>query len=132
LAVAVLAWCKTVLPTDRRDSVIIVSGDKGIVVGVIKQGKLTTLLRAQAIDDALSKIRRNADEFGLEDPAMYLWHAKPAEVGDDDSSYDGLTTIDEDHLRAVLGGSLLVTASTGKRTAYDRPVPHLLNWLAKQ
>jgi hypothetical protein len=132
LAVAVLAWCKTALPTDRRDSVIIVAGDKGVVVGVIKQGKLTTLLRAHAIDDALSKIRRNIDEFSLEDPAMYLWHSKPGEVGDDDFRHDGLTTIDEEHLRAVLGASLLVTASTGKRIAYDRPVPHLLNWLAKQ
>jgi hypothetical protein len=132
LAVAVLAWCKAVLPTDRRDSVILVAGEKGVVVGVIKQGKLTTLLRAQAIDDALSKVRRNIDEFGLEDPAMYLWHSKPKEFGDDDFGHDGLTIIDEEHLRAVLGASLLVTASTGKRTAYDRPVPHLLNWLAKQ
>jgi hypothetical protein len=132
LAVAVLAWCKSVLPTNRKDSVIIVAGDKGVVVGVIKHGKLTNLLRAQAIDDALSKIRRNIDEFNLEDPAMYLWHQKPGELGDDDLSYDGLTTIDEEHLRAMLGASLLVTAPTGKRTAYDRPVPHLLNWLAKQ
>jgi hypothetical protein len=132
LAVAVLAWCNAVLPTDKKDSVILVAAEKEVVAGIIKGGKLTNLLRAQTIDDALSKIQRNLEEFGLEDPAVYLWYSKPGELGDDDVSYDGLTIIDQDHLRAVLGAPLLVMASTGKRIAHDRPVPHLLNWLAKQ
>ena len=132
LPIAALAWCKAVLPTDRRDSVILVAGGKGVVIAVIKRGKLTTLSRAQAIDDAFGNIRRNIDEFGLEDPAMYLWHSKLEESAEGDFNYDRLTIINEELLRAVLGAPLLVMTSTGRRTSYDRPIPHLLNWLARQ
>jgi hypothetical protein len=77
LPVAVLAWCNSVLPTDKRHSIILVAGESGVVVGIIKERKLTNLLKVQTIEDALANVRRNADEFALEDPAMYLWYSKP-------------------------------------------------------
>jgi hypothetical protein len=130
--VAVLAWCNNVLPTEGRHTVILVSGESGVVVGIFKDSKLTNLLRVQAIDDALFKIRRNADEFALEDPGMYLWHPDPAQLNNDEFAREGLTIIDQEHLRAVLGAPLLLTDSSGKRKAHDGPIPHLLSWLAKQ
>ncbi len=77
LPVAVLAWCNAALPTDKKHSIILVAGETGVVVGIIKERKLMNLLKVQTIEDALANVRRNADEFALEDPAMYLWYSKP-------------------------------------------------------
>jgi hypothetical protein len=132
LPVAVLAWCNAVLPTNKKHSIVLVAGETGVVVGIIKERKLTNLLKVQTIEDALANVRRNADEFALEDPAMYLWYSKPPTISDDELTQEGLTIIDQEHLRATLGESLLLMQSTGKRTAHDGPIPHLLNWLAKQ
>ncbi len=132
LPVAVLAWCNAVLPTDRRHSIILVASETGVVVGIIKDRKLANLLKVQTIEDALANVRRNADEFALEEPAMYLWYSKPPTMSDDELTHEGLTIIDQEHLRATLGAPLLLMQSTGKRTPHDGPIPHLLNWLAKQ
>ncbi len=132
LALAVLAWCKAALPIAQRDSVILVAGSNSVVVGAIRDGKITTLLRTPTIDDALGKFRRNIDQFGLENPAVYLWHSNPGELGDDEFDRDGLSIIDAEHLRAALGAPMLITTSTGKRVAFDKPIPHLLNWLSTQ
>ncbi len=132
LAVAVLAWCNAVLPTGSRHSIILVAGETGVVVGIIKERKLTNLLKVQTIEDALASVRRNADEFALEDPAMYLWYSKPPAISDDELTQEGLIIIDQEHLRATLGEPLVLMQPTGKRTSHDGPIPHLLNWLAKQ
>jgi len=132
LPVAVLAWCNAVLPTDKRHSIILVAGETGVVVGIIKEQGLVHLLKVQTIEDALANVRRNADEFALEDPAMYLWYSKPPTISDDELTQEGLTIIDQEHLRATLGAPLVLMQSTGKRTSHDGPIPHLLNWLAKQ
>jgi len=132
LPVAVLAWCNAVLPTDKKHSVILVAGETGVVVGIIKERKLTNLLKVKTIEDALANVRRNADEFLLEDPAMYLWYSKLPIISDDELTQEGLTIIDQEHLRATLGAPLVLMQSTGKRTSHDGPIPHLLNWLAKQ
>jgi hypothetical protein len=132
LPVAVLAWCNAVLPTDKKHSIILVAGEAGVVVGIIKERKLTNLLKVQTIEDALANVRRNADEFALENPAMYLWYSKAPAISDEELTQEGLTIIDQEHLRATLGEPLLLTQSTGKQAAHDGPIPHLLNWLAKQ
>jgi hypothetical protein len=132
LPVAVLAWCNAVLPTDKKHSIVLVAGETGVVVGIIKDRRLTNLLKVQTIEDALADMRRNADEFALEDPAMYLWYSKPPTISDDELTQEGLTIIDQEHLRATLGTPLVLMQSTGKRTSHDGPIPHLLNWLAKQ
>jgi hypothetical protein len=132
LPVAVLAWCNAVLPTDKKHSIVLVAGETGVVVGIIKDRRLTNLLKVQTIEDALANVRRNADAFALEDPAMYLWYSKPPAIGDDELTQEGLTIIDQEHLRATLGAPLVLMQSTGKRTSHDGPIPHLLNWLAKQ
>jgi hypothetical protein len=132
LSVAVLAWCNSVLPTEQKHSIILVTGETGVVVGIIKERKLTNLLKVQTIEDALANVRRNADEFALEDPAMYLWYSKPPAIGDDELIQEGLTIIDQEHLRATLGAPLVLMESTGKKTSRDGPIPHLLNWLTKQ
>jgi hypothetical protein len=132
LPVAVLAWCNAVLPTDRKHSIILVAGETGVVVGIIKDKKLANLLKVPTIEDALATVRRNADEFALEEPAMYLWYSKPPAMSDDELTQEGLTIIDQEHLRATLGAPLLLMQSTGRRTPHDGPIPHLLNWLAKQ
>jgi hypothetical protein len=132
LPVAVLAWCNAVLPTDRKHSVVLVAGETGVVVGIIKDRKLANLLKVQSIEDALANVRRNADEFALDEPAMYLWRSKPPTMKDDEWTKEGLTIIDQEHLRATLGAPLLLMESTGRRTPHDGPIPHLLNWLAKQ
>jgi hypothetical protein len=132
LAVVVLAWCNAVLPTDKKHSIILVAGETGVVVGIIKDRKLTNLLKVQTIEDALANVRRNADEFALEEPAMFLWYSKAPTMSDDELTQEGLTIIDQEHLRATLGTPLLLMESTGKRTPHDGPIPHLLNWLAKQ
>ena len=129
---AVLAWCNAVLPTDRKHSIILVAGETGVVVGIIKEQKLTNLLKVQTIEDALANVRRNAEEFALENPAMYLWYSKSPAISDDELTQEGLTIIDQEHLRATLGAPLVLMQSTGKRTIHDGPIPHLLNWLAKQ
>ena len=129
---AVLAWCNAVLPTDRKHSIILVAGETDVVVGIIKDRKLANLLKVRTIEDALANVRRNADEFALIEPAMYLWYSKSPPMSDDELTREGLTIIDEEHLRATLGGPLLLMESTGKRTPHDGPIPHLLNWLAKQ
>jgi hypothetical protein len=77
-------------------------------------------------------VRRNADEFALQDPAMYLWYSKPPTISGEDLAEEGLTIIDQEHLRATLGASLVLMQSTGKRAPHDGPIPHLLNWLSKQ
>jgi hypothetical protein len=132
LPVAVLAWCNAVLPTDRKHSIVLVAGQTGVVVGIIKDRKLANLLKVQTIEDALANVKRNADEFALEEPAMYLWYSKAPAMSDDKLREEGLTIIDQAHLKATLGAPLLLMESTGKQTAHDRPIPHLLNWLAKQ
>jgi hypothetical protein len=132
LPVAVLAWCSAVLPTDKKHSIILVAGETGVVVGIIKNRKLTNLLKVQTIEDALANVRRNAEEFSLEDPAMYLWYSKPPTISDDELTEEGLTIIDQEHLRATLGAPLVLMESTGKKTSRDGPIPHLLNWLTKQ
>jgi hypothetical protein len=132
LPVAVLAWCNAVLPTDKKHSIVLVAGETGVVVGIIKDRRLTNLLKVQTIEDALANVRRNADAFALEDPAMYLWYSKAPAISDDELTQEGLTIIDQEHLRATLGASLVLMQSTGKRTSHDGPIPHLLNWLAKQ
>jgi hypothetical protein len=132
LPVAVLAWCNAVLPTDKKHSIILVSGETGVVVGIIKQKRLTHLLKVQSIEDALANVRRNADEFALVDPAMYLWYSKSPTISDEELTQEGLTIIDQEHLRASLGTPLVVMQSTGKRASHDGPIPHLLNWLARQ
>jgi hypothetical protein len=132
LPVAVLAWCNAVLPTDKKHSIVLVAGETGVVVGIIKERRLTNLLKVQTIEDALANVRRNAHEFALEDPAMYLWYSKPPTISDDELTQEGLTIIDQEHLRATLGAPLVLMQSTGKRTSHDGPIPHLLNWLAKQ
>jgi hypothetical protein len=132
LPVAVLAWCNAVLPTDKKHSIILVAGETGVVVGIIKERKLTNLLKVQTIEDALANVRRNADEFALENPAMYLWYSKAPAISDEELTQEGLTIIDQEHLRATLGEPLLLLQSTGKRASHDGPIPHLLNWLAKQ
>ena len=132
LPVAVLAWCNAVLPTDKKHSIVLVAGETGVVVGIIKDRRLTNLLKVQTIEDALANVRRNADAFALEDPAMYLWYSKPPAISDDELTQEGLTIIDQEHLRATLGAPLVLMQSTGKRTSHDGPIPHLLNWLAKQ
>jgi hypothetical protein len=132
LPVAVLAWCNAVLPTDKKHSIILVAGETGVVVGIIKERKLTNLLKVQTIEDALANVRRNADEFALENPAMYLWYSKAPAISDEELTQEGLTIIDQEHLRATLGEPLLLMQSTGKRATHDGPIPHLLNWLAKQ
>jgi hypothetical protein len=130
--VAVLAWCNNALPIEGRHTVILVSGESGVVVGIFKDGRLTNLVRVQNIEDGLAKIRQNADEFALEDPIMYLWHPDPSRLRDDELAHQELTIIDQEHLRAVLGAPLFLMESSGRRAAYDGPVPHLLCWLAKQ
>ena len=132
LPVAVLAWCNAVLPTDKKHSIVLIAGETGVVVGIIKDRRLTNLLKVQTIEDALANVRRNADAFALEDPAMYLWYSKSPAISDDELTQEGLTIIDQEHLRATLGAPLVVMQSTGKRTSHDGPIPHLLNWLAKQ
>lgn len=132
LPVAVLAWCNAVLPTDKKHSIILVAGETGVVVGIIKERKLTNLLKLQTIEDALANVRRNADEFALQDPAMYLWYSKPPTISGEDLAEEGLIIIDQEHLRATLGASLVLMQSTGKRAPHDGPIPHLLNWLSKQ
>jgi hypothetical protein len=132
LPVAVLAWCNAVLPTDKKHSIVLVAGETGVVVGIIKDRRLTNLLKVQTIEDALANVRRNADAFALEDPAMYLWYSKPPAISDEELTQEGLTIIDQEHLRATLGAHLVLMQSTGKRTSHDGPIPHLLNWLAKQ
>jgi hypothetical protein len=132
LPVAVLAWCNAVLPTDNKHSIVLVAGETGVVVGIIKDRRLTNLLKVQTIEDALANVRRNAEAFALEDPAMYLWYSKPPAISDDELTQEGLTIIDQEHLRATLGAPLVLMQSTGKRTSHDGPIPHLLNWLAKQ
>jgi hypothetical protein len=132
LPVAVLAWCNAVLPTDKKHSIILVAGETGVVVGIIKERKLTNLLKVQTIEDALANVRRNAEEFALENPAMYLWYSKAPAISDEELTQEGLTIIDQEHLRATLGAPLLLLQSTGKRASHDGPIPHLLNWLAKQ
>jgi hypothetical protein len=132
LPVAVLAWCNAVLPTDKKHSIVLVAGETGVVVGIIKGRRLTNLLKVQTIEDALANVRRNADAFALEDPAMYLWYSKPPAISDDELTQEGLTIIDQEHLRATLGAPLVLMQSTGKRTSHDGPIPHLLNWIAKQ
>jgi hypothetical protein len=132
LPVAVLAWCNAVLPTDKKHSIVLVAGETGVVVGIIKERKLMNLLKVQTIEDALANVRRNADEFALQDPAMYLWYSRPPAISDDELTQEGLTIIDQEHLRATLGMSLVLMQSTGKRVSHDGPVPHLLNWLSKQ
>ena len=132
LPVAVLAWCNAVLPTDKKHSIVLVAGETGVVVGIIKDRRLTNLLKVQTIEDALANVRRNAEAFALEDPAMYLWYSKPPAISDDELTQEGLTIIDQEHLRATLGAPLVLMQSTGKRTSHDGPIPHLLNWLAKQ
>ena len=132
LPVAVLAWCNAVLPTDKKHSIVLVAGETGVVVGIIKDRRLTNLLKVQTIEDALANVRRNADAFALEDPAMYLWYSKPPAISDDELTQEGLTIIDQEHLRATLGAPLVLMQSTGKRTSHDGPIPHLLNWIAKQ
>src|SRR3984893_6284775 len=132
LPVAVLAWCNAVLPTDKKHSIVLIAGETGVVVGIIKDRRLTNLLKVQTIEDALANVRRNADAFALEDPAMYLWYSKPPAISDDELTQEGLTIIDQEHLRATLGAPLVLMQSTGKRTSHDGPIPHLLNWLAKQ
>lgn len=92
LPVAVLAWCNAVLPTDKKHSIILVAGETGVVVGIIKERKLTNLLKVQTIEDALANVRRNADEFALEDPAMYLWYSKPAIFIGNGGSVDTMLT----------------------------------------
>jgi hypothetical protein len=77
LPVAVIAWCNAVLPTDKKHSIVLIAGETGVVVGIIKDRRLTNLLKVQTIEDALANVRRNADAFALEDPAMYLWYSKP-------------------------------------------------------
>ena len=123
LPVAVLAWCNAVLPTDKKHSIVLVAGETGVVVGIIKERKLTNLLKVQTIEDALANVRRNADEFALEDPAMYLWYSKPPTMSDDELTQEGLTIIDQEHLRATLGAPLLLMQSTGKRTISRRSDP---------
>jgi hypothetical protein len=130
--VAVLAWCNNALPTEGRHTVILVCGESGVVVGIFKDSRLTNLVRVQSIDDALVKIRQNADEFALEDPGMYLWHPDPTRLGDEEIANEELTIIDQEHLRAVLGAPLLLMEPSGRRAIYDGPVPHLLCWFAKQ
>jgi hypothetical protein len=132
LPVAVLAWCNAVLPTDRKHSIILVAGEAGVVVGIVKEQRLVNLLKVQTIEDALANVRRNADELALEDPAMYLWYARPPTISDDELTQEGLTIIDQEHLRATLGAPLVLMQSTGKRVSHDGPIPHLLNWLSKQ
>jgi hypothetical protein len=132
LPVAVLAWCNAVLPTDKKHSIVLVAGETGVVVGIIKERKLTNLLKVQTIEDALANVRRNADEFALENPAMYLWYSKAPAISDEELTQEGLTIIDQEHLRATLGEPLLLMQSTGKKATHDGPIPHLLNWLAKQ
>jgi hypothetical protein len=132
LPVAVLAWCNAVLPTERKHAVVLVAGQTGVVVGIIKDRKLANLLKVQTIEDALANVKRNADEFALEEPAMYLWYSKAPTMSDAELREEGLTIIDQAHLRATLGAPLLLMESTGKQTPHDRPIPHLLNWLAKQ
>ena len=132
LPVAVLAWCNAVLPTDKKHSIVLVAGETGVVVGIIKDRRLTNLLKVQTIEDALANVRRNAEAFALEDPAMYLWYSKPPAISDDELTQEGLTIIDQEHLRATLGAPLVLMQSTGKRTSHDGPIPHLLNWIAKQ
>ena len=119
LPVAVLAWCNAVLPTDKKHSIILVAGETGVVVGIIKERKLTNLLKVQTIEDALANVRRNADEFALENPAMYLWYSKAPTISDEELTQEGLTIIDQEHLRATLGESLLLLQSTGKRASHD-------------
>jgi hypothetical protein len=132
LSLAVLAWCNSVLPTDKKHSIILVAGETGVVVGIIRERKLTNLLKVQTIEDALASVKRNADEFALENPAMYLWYSKAPTISGEELTQEGLIIIDEEHLRATLGAPLVLMQSTGKRSCYDGPVPHLLNWLAKQ
>ena len=102
LPVAVLAWCNAVLPTDKKHSIVLIAGETGVVVGIIKDRRLTNLLKVQTIEDALANVRRNADAFALEDPAMYLWYSKPPAISDDELTQEGLTIIDQEHLRATL------------------------------
>jgi hypothetical protein len=132
MSLAVLAWCNSVLPTDKRHSIILVAGETGVVLGIIKEGRLTNLLKVQTIEDALVSVKRNAEEFALENPAMYLWYSKPPAIAGEELTQEGLIIIDEEHLRATLGTPLILLQSTGKRSCYDGPIPHLLNWLAKQ
>ena len=47
LPVAVLAWCNAVLPTDKRHSIILVAGETGVVVGIIKEQRLVLCLRSR-------------------------------------------------------------------------------------
>ena len=108
LPVAVLAWCNAVLPTEKKHSVVLVAGETGVVVGIIKERKLTNLLKVKTIEDALANVRRNADEFLLENPAMYLWYSRPPTISDDELTQEGLTIIDQEHLRATLGSPLFL------------------------
>jgi hypothetical protein len=132
LPVAVLAWCNAVLPTDKKHSIVLVAGETDVAVGIIKERKLMHLLKVRTIEDALAGVRRNAEEFDLEDPAMFLWYSEPPTISDDELTQGGLTIIDQEHLRATLGEPLVLMQSTGKRVSHDGPIPHLLNWLSKQ
>jgi hypothetical protein len=130
LPVAVLAWCNATLATKDRDSLVVVATDQGAVSAAFKRRSLIYVSQEETASDAFMALEREADGLEIEQPARYLWAINdPPE--DRRAIPEELLSIDKGNIQGISGQSLSLQEGHGKKTRHDRPVAHLLNWLAK-
>ena len=130
LPIAVLAWCNTALATKDRDSLVVVATDQGATSAAFRRRSLIYVSQEENASDAFSVLEREADGLGLENPVRYLWALNDPE--ERRSIPEDLVIIDEENIQGISGMSLSLQEGHGKRIKHDRPIAHLLNWLAKQ
>ena len=132
LPVAVLAWCKATLATKDRDSLVVISTDQGAVSAAFKRRNLIYISQEERASDAFMALEREADGLELEHPARYLWAINDTSEDRRAILSEELLIIDEENIAGISGQSLDLQEGHGKKTRHDRPIAHLLNWLAKQ
>jgi hypothetical protein len=132
LPVAVLAWCNGNLATKDRDSLVVVATDQGAVSAAFKRRNLIYISQEESGSDAFIALEREADGLELEHPARYLWAINDYRPEDRRAIPEKLLIIDEENIQGISGQSLALQEGHGKKTRHDRPVAHLLNWLARQ
>jgi hypothetical protein len=129
LPIAVLAWCNNILATKERDSLIVVATDQGAVGAAFKRRSLIYISQEENAADAFSGLEREADGLELQSPVRYLWALNNTE--DRRSIPEDLVIIDEENIHRISGESLALQEGHGKKIKHDRPLAHLLNWLAR-
>jgi hypothetical protein len=130
LSIAVLAWCNNVLATKDRDSLVVVATDQGAVGAAFKRRSLIYISQEETASDAFSVLERDAEDLGLQSPVRYLWALNGSE--ERRSIPEDLVIIDEENIHGISGASLALQEGHGKTIKHDRPLAHLLNWLAQQ